>query len=261
MRSSFTQRQSTVPRVDLEHVLVIDVGGTHIKYRIGSRGTIAKFESGPKMTAAAMVKQLRGQVPRQSYEAVSIGYPGLVVRGVVAAEPYNLGHGWVHFDFARALAAPVRIINDAAMQAIGSYVGGRMLFLGLGTGLGSTLILDGVVEPMEIGHLPYKDGRSFEEFVGERGRERLGNKKWRKAVREVIRQLSRTLAPEYLVIGGGNAKKLKRLAKNWRLGDNRNAFTGGLRMWRHADPLLLVPERPRPGPVDRSRARRRGPLP
>ncbi len=233
-------RRAAVPTVDAERVLVIDIGGSHVKYRVGPRGKIGKFESGPKMTAAAMVGQLKQLVAHDTYQAVSMGYPGLVLHGKVAAEPHNLGHGWVRFAYEKALGAPVRIINDAAMQAIGSYAGGRMLFLGLGTGLGATLVLDGVVEPMEIGHLPFKDGRSFEDYVGEQGRERLGNKKWRKVVGEVIGQLSGALQADYVVIGGGNVKRLKKLAKNWRVGDNRNAFAGGLRMWQYADPLLLM---------------------
>lgn len=230
----------TIPR----RILVIDVGGSHIKFRVGPRGKIAKFVSGPGMTAAAMVKGVAALAPRSSYDAVSIGYPGLVIHGKIAAEPYNLGHGWVHFDFGKAFGAPVRVINDAAMQAIGSYRGGRMLFLGLGTGLGATLILDGMVEPMEIGHLPYKRGRSFEDYVGERGRCKLGTRKWRKTVREVVEQLSRALEVDYVVLGGGNLRRLRSLPRNARPGDNRNAFTGGLRIWQHGgDSLALGPRK------------------
>jgi polyphosphate glucokinase len=156
----------------------------------------------------------------------------MVFRGKIAAEPYNLGKGWVGYDFARAFGKPVRLINDAAMQAIGSYNGGRMLFLGLGTGLGATLIIDGVVEPTEIGHMLYKHGRTFEDFVGERGRERLGNKKWRKEVDQVVGTLKAAFEADYVVLGGGNAVRLKTLPRKARLGDNRNAFVGGLRLWR-----------------------------
>ncbi len=216
---------------DSGHVLVIDIGGSHVKYRMGPRGVIRKFLSGPKMTAAAMALKMRKLVGNLPYEAVSIGYPGLVLRGRIAAEPFNLGPGWVGFDFEKALGRPVRVLNDATMQALGSYEGGRMLFLGLGTGLGATLILDGVVEPMEIGHMPYKRGRSFEDYVGERGRKRLGNRKWRKAVAEVVEQLKEVLEVEYVVLGGGNARRLKELPEGARPGDNLNAFTGGLRMW------------------------------
>jgi predicted NBD/HSP70 family sugar kinase len=225
-----------------KRILVLDVGGSHVKYRMGPRGKPGSFVSGPDMTAAQMVKQISQLIPRSAYEAVTIGYPGLVFHGRITAEPHNLGHGWVRFDFHKALGAPVRLINDAAMQAVGSYEGGRMLFLGLGTGLGATLILSGVVEPMEIGHMPYKRGRTYEDYVGERGRARAGTKKWRKAVHEVVDQLRNVLEVDYVVLGGGNAKRLKTLPKLSRLGDNRNAFTGGERLWRYAtDPLVMAP--------------------
>src|SRR5215469_12937727 len=221
---------------DPAHVLVIDVGGSHIKLRMGSRGAIRRFVSGPEMTAAVMARQVRKLTRDLPYEAVSIGYPGLVLRGRIAAEPYNLGSGWVGYDFAKTLGRPVRVINDATMQALGSYEGGRMLFLGLGTGLGATLILDGTVEPMEIGHMPYKRGRTFEDYIGERGRERLGEKKWRKAVSEVGARLKEVLEADYVVLGGGNVVHLKELPEGARLGDNLNAFKGGLRLWRGDDP-------------------------
>ena len=179
----------------------------------------------------ARVHELTGD---WTYDAVSIGYPGAVMHGKVVAEPYNLGRGWVGFDFRKAFGRPTRVLNDAAMQAIGSYEGGRMLFLGLGTGLGSAMIVDGIVAPMEIGHLPFKKGRTYEDYVGERGFKRLGAKKWRHAVKEVVEQLSRVLEADYIVIGGGNARKLKRLPKNARLGNNDFAFLGGFRVWRDA---------------------------
>lgn len=213
-------------------ILVIDVGGMHVKLRVGAHGTIQKFVSGPKLTPARMMRQIHKLTRDHPYAAVSIGYPGMVFRGKIAAEPYNLGKGWVGYDFARAFGKPVRLINDAAMQAIGSYNGGRMLFLGLGTGLGATLIIDGVVEPTEIGHMLYKHGRTFEDFVGERGRERLGNKKWRKEVDQVVATLKAAFEADYVVLGGGNAMRLKKLPRKARLGDNRNAFVGGLRLWR-----------------------------
>ena len=222
---------------DPARVLVIDVGGSHIKFRMGPRGPIQKFVSGPDMTAAEMARQVCKLVRNLPYQAVSIGFPGLVLRGRIASEPFNLGPGWVGYDFEKAFGRPVRVINDATMQALGSYEGGRMLFLGLGTGLGATLIIDGTVEPMEIGHMPYKGGRTFEDYVGERGRERLGNKKWRKAVAEVVARLKEVLEADYAVLGGGNALRLKKLPEGVRLGDNLNAFKGGLHIWRGDDPL------------------------
>ena len=215
-----------------QHILVIDIGGTHVKFRIGARGASEAFDSGPKLTPARMMRKLRKCLGGARYDAVSMGYPGLVLHGRIIAEPHNLGGGWVHYDFARALGQPVRIINDAAMQAIGSYTGGRMLFLGLGTGLGATLIIDWVVEPTEVGHMPYKDGRTFEDYLGERGRKRLGNRRWRKAVKQVIADLKAAFEADYIVLGGGNAKRLKRLPKDVRLGDNHNAIIGGLRLWK-----------------------------
>jgi polyphosphate glucokinase len=222
------------------HILVVDVGGMHVKLRIDARGPIHKFVSGPKMSPLSMMRQILRLTRNLSFDAVSIGYPGLVFHGRIAAEPHNLGKGWVRFDFEKALGKPVKVINDAAMQAIGSYRGGRMLFLGLGTGLGVTIIIDGVVEPTEVGHMPYKRGRTFEDYVGERGRERLGNRKWRRKVNDVIGQLKFAFEADYVVLGGGNAVRLKSLPRGVRLGDNRNAFTGGLRLWQQGNgPLRL----------------------
>ena len=233
------RKESVTQRV--RRILVVDIGGSHVKFRLGTHGPIQKFESGAKMTPATMTGQLLELLRPLSYDAVSIGYPGLVIRGRIAAEPYNLGHGWVGYDFARAFARPIRLINDAAMQAIGSYHGGRMLFLGLGTGLGATLIIDGVVEPTELGHMLYKRGRTFEDYVGERGRKRRGTKKWRKTVAEVIEQLKLTFEAEYVVLGGGNAVRLNSLPPDVRLGDNRNAFLGGLRLWQRGSMRLILP--------------------
>ena len=222
---------------------MIDVGGSHVKFRVGPKGKITRFDSGPELTGRQMVDQVTRQVPKSAYDAVSIGYPGLVFHNRIAADPHNLGPGWVNFDFAKAFGKPVRLINDAAMQAVGSYKGGRMLFLGLGTGLGSTMIVEGYVEPMELGHMPYKHGRSYEDYVGERGRLRMGTKKWRKVVREVLDQLGKALEVDYLVLGGGNARRLKKLAANERLGDNENAFVGGLRLWECGSlPLWIDPQ-------------------
>ena len=215
-------------------ILVIDVGGTHIKFRVMPHGRVAKFASGPTMGPKRMVAKLRKRLADAAFDAVSIGYPGFVFHGRIAAEPHNLGSGWVKFDFTAAFGKPVRIVNDAAMQAIGSYRGGRMLFLGLGTGLGATLIMDGVVEPTEIAHLAYRHGRSFEDYVGERGRLRRGNRRWRKTVAEVIAQLMAAFEADYVVLGGGNAKRLKVLPPHVRLGNNRNAFTGGVRLWQRS---------------------------
>jgi predicted NBD/HSP70 family sugar kinase len=237
---------------DRRYVLVIDVGGTHVKFRIGERGAMQEFKSGPKMTPARMTRELRKLLGEARYDAVSIGYPGLVYHGRIAADPHNLGKGWVGFDFAAALGRPVRVINDAAMQAIGSYGGGRMLFLGLGTGLGATLIIDGVVEPTEVGHMPYKHGRTFEDYVGERGRKRSGDHRWRKAVRKVIKDLDAAFEPDYIVLGGGNAKRLKKLPRGVRLGGNLHAFVGGLRLWDPDSGVMTSPA----AAVRRARRRR-----
>jgi len=223
-------------------ILVIDVGGTHVKFRVDARGAVRQFASGPHLTPRAMTRQLRKLTEKLAYDAVSIGYPGVVFHGRIAAEPHNLGKGWVGFDFAKALAAPVRIINDAAMQALGSYRGGRMLFLGLGTGLGVTLLIDGAIEPTELGHMPYKHGRTYEDYLGERGRKQRGNKKWRKSVSEIVRHLQKALEVDYVVLGGGNAARLLRVPAGVRIGNNRNAFVGGLRLWQlGAVRRLLLP--------------------
>lgn len=215
-------------------ILVIDVGGTHVKFRVMPRGKIRRFISGPGMGPKRMVQKVEKRLGGAACDAVSIGYPGFVFHGRIAVEPHNLGPGWTKFDFASAFGKPVYIINDAAMQAIGSYRGGRMLFLGLGTGLGATLIMDGVVEPTELAHMPYRHGRSFEDYVGERGRLRRGNRRWRKSVLDVIARLMTSLEADYVVLGGGNASRLKKLPPRVRLGNNRNAFVGGVRLWRPA---------------------------
>jgi predicted NBD/HSP70 family sugar kinase len=183
------------------------------------------------MTARAMVEAVKRLAPDWRYDVASIGYPGVVVHGRPIAEPHNLGAGWVGFDYDRAFGRPVRIVNDAAMQALGSYRRGRMLFLGLGTGLGSAMIIDGVLEPMELAHLPYKKGRTFEDYVGVRGLERLGTKRWRRHVADVAERLRAALEADEVVIGGGNAGRLKRLPDGVRRGSNRNAFIGGFRLW------------------------------
>ena len=219
-------------------VLVVDIGGSHVKTRVSGQSETREFESGPALTPARMVARVRRLTRDLKYDVVSIGYPGVVVHGKIATEPYNLGGGWVGFDFRKAFARPTLLMNDAAMQAVGSYEGGRMLFLGLGTGLGSALIVDGTVAPMELAHLPYKRGRSYEDYVGDSGRHRLGAKKWRRVVADVVDQLSHALEADYVVIGGGNASKLKKLPKNARLGNNEFAFLGGFRMWRPSAPRV-----------------------
>jgi predicted NBD/HSP70 family sugar kinase len=211
-------------------VLVIDVGGSHVKVLATGRREPVKIPSSPSMTARAMVQAVRKATAGWKYEAVSIGYPGPVVHGKPLAEPVNLGGGWVRFSFERAFGCPVKMINDAAMQALGSYRGGRMLFLGLGTGLGSAMIVDGDLEPMELAHLPYKS-RTYEDYVGERGRKRLGKKKWRREVAAVIQLFKAAFEPEYVVVGGGNARLLKTLPRGVRLGENTNAFRGGFKLW------------------------------
>jgi predicted NBD/HSP70 family sugar kinase len=211
--------------------LVIDVGGTNVKIKVGDHPEVRKLPSGPALTAQEMTDGVKLLATGWQFDNVTIGYPGAVIGGKIAKEPVNLGRGWMGFDFQAALGKPVRIINDAAMQALGSYQGGRMLFLGLGTGLGNTLILDGVIAPMELGHLPYKKGRTFEDYVGNAGLKHLGRRKWQAAVFDVVQRLRDALLPDYVVLGGGNVKKLDELPPGCRQGDNDNAFVGGARLW------------------------------
>ncbi len=212
-------------------VLVVDVGGKGIKVLAAGRKAPRKIPSGPSMTASRMVRAVRRSARDWQYDRVSIGYPGPVIGGRPAHEPFNLGGGWVGFDFEKAFGCPVKVINDAAMQALGSYQGRRMLFLGLGTGLGSAMIADGVLEPMELAHLPYKHGRTYEDYLGRRGLEKRGLKKWRRHVFRIARELKDALEADYVVIGGGNAKKIEELAPGMRRGGNDKAFTGGFRLW------------------------------
>jgi polyphosphate glucokinase len=214
------------------NVLVIDVGGTHVKILVTGEDEPRKFNSGPTLNARRMAQGVKELANGWHYDVVTIGYPGLVMRGRPVAEPHNLARGWVGFDYETALACPVKIINDAAMQALGSYRGGKMLFLGLGTGLGSALIVDRIVEPMELGHLPYKKG-TYEDYVGIRGLKRLGKTKWREAVNDVVARLVAALEVDDVVLGGGNIKKLKELPSGCRAGDNANAFLGGFRLWEN----------------------------
>lgn len=214
------------------NVLAIDIGGTNVKLLATGQKEIRKVPSGPALTAPEMAKQVKEAVKDWPYDTVSIGYPGPVVQGRPLSDPVNLAPGWVKFNFRNAFGKPVKIINDAAMQALGSYKRGRMLFLGLGTGLGSAMIVDGVLQPMELAHLPYKKGRSYEDYLGKRGLEHLGKKKWQKNVFEVVAQLRQAVQADDVVIGGGNAKNLTALPPGARLGKNSNAFIGGFRMWQ-----------------------------
>lgn len=212
-------------------VLVIDIGGTNVKLLATGQTLVRKIASGPTLTPREMARAVIAAVKDWEYDAVSLGYPGPVRDGKPTAEPKNLGIGWTRFDFAKALDRPVRMLNDAAMQALGSYDGGRMLFLGLGTGLGSALIVEKVIVPLELAHLPYKKGETFEDYVGKRGLERMGRKKWQEHVEDVVARLRDALVIEQVVLGGGNSKKLRSLLPGVRLGDNQNAFIGGYRMW------------------------------
>jgi len=211
-------------------ILVVDVGGSHVKILATGQREPRKFVSGPGLTPRQMVAGVKQLARGWKYDVIAMGYPGPVRRGRPVAEPHNLGRGWVRFDYRAAFGLPVRIINDAAMQAMGSYRGGRMLFLGLGTGLGSTLIADDVVLPLELGHLPYKKG-TFEDYVGQRGLDRRGKKKWRRHVADAVARLTAALEPDDVVLGGGNVRKLKALPAGCRAGDNANAFVGGFRLW------------------------------
>jgi polyphosphate glucokinase len=212
-------------------ILVLDVGGTNIKVQATGQKQPRKIPSGPDMTAKDMVRDVKAATRDWKYDRVSIGYPGPVTAGHPMREPVNLGGGWVGFNYKNALGCPVRIVNDAAMQALGSYHGGRMLFLGLGTGLGSAMIVDGILEPMELAHLPYKHGKTYEEYLGLKGLKRLGKKKWRKEVFKITKKLIAALQADYVVLGGGNAKKLKKLPPGARMGSNENAILGGFRLW------------------------------
>jgi polyphosphate glucokinase len=213
------------------NVLVVDVGGTHVKILATAQKQSREFPSGPKLTPKQMVAGVKKLAKDWRYDAVSIGYPGVVIRSRPVADPYNLGHGWAGFNFEAAFKCPVKVINDAAMQALGSYKHGKMLFLGLGTGFGSAMVVDGIVEPMELGHLPYRK-RTFEDYVGVAGRKRLGQKKWEQAVRDVIARLIAALEPQDVVLGGGNVNNLSKLPPGCRAGDNANAFVGGFRLWQ-----------------------------
>jgi polyphosphate glucokinase len=211
-------------------ILVMDIGGTHVKVLVTGQKYHREFVSGRKLSPKRMVSKVRQLVTDWKYDVISIGYPGPVVHNRPMSDPWNLGKGWMGFNFAAAFKRPVKVINDAAMQALGSYRRGKMLFLGLGTGLGSALVVDGIVEPMELGHLPYRKA-TFEDYVGLRGLEKYGEKKWRHCVADVVERLIAAIEPDEVVLGGGNVHKLKELPVHCRAGDNNNAFKGGFRLW------------------------------
>jgi polyphosphate glucokinase len=236
-------------------VLAIDVGGTHVKILASGRETPLKFVSGPKMTAEQMVSGVKSLAQGWKYDAVSIGYPGAVLHGRILHEPHNLANGWVNFDFQGAFGCPIQVLNDAAMQALGSYKGGSMLFLGLGTGLGSAMIVDGRLEPMELGHLPYRKA-TYEDYVGIRGLKRHGKNKWRKYVADVVKRVAAALQPDDIVLGGGNVKLLKPLPEGCREGANANAFVGGFRLWttgKSTGATVRLTRTPRRQPSSRSK--------
>src|SRR5271170_422279 len=222
------------------NVLVVDVGGTHVKVLATGQDQKREFVSGPKLTPKQMVRKVGSLVVDWKYDVISIGYPGPVLRNRPISEPWNLGKGWLGFNFEGAFQCPVKVINDAAMQALGSYEGDKMLFLGLGTGLGSAMIVDGVAEPMELGHLPYRKA-TFEDYVGIRGLEKHGKKKWQHYVVDVVKRLTAALEPDEVVLGGGNVTKLEELPAGCRVGNNANAFLGGFRLWESADQPPLAP--------------------
>jgi polyphosphate glucokinase len=221
-------------------ILVIDVGGTHVKMMI-SRKKKRKFKSGPKLTPREMVEDIKDEVEDWKFDAISMGFPAPVRDGRILDEPKHLGKGWVRFNFEKAFRKPVKILNDAALQALGSYHGGRMLFLGLGTGLGSCLVLRDAVIPLELGDLPYRDDRIIEDFLGKPGIAELGEKEWERQVMTAVAQLKKSLIADYVVLGGGNAKKLKELPDGAELGHNRNAYLGGVRLWQ-IDPRTHRPK-------------------
>jgi polyphosphate glucokinase len=223
-----------------KRILVIDIGGTHVKLMI-SRAKKRKFKSGPKMTPREMVKHIKAEVEGWKYDAIAIGFPAPVRDGRILDEPKHLGKGWVRFNFEKALGKPVRVVNDAALQALGSYRGGRMLFLGLGTGLGSTLVLRDMVFPLELGDLPYCDDRIIEDYLGKPGIAELGEKEWERVVMGAVTQLKKSFIADYVVLGGGSTKKLSELPKGIEQGHNRNAYLGGIRLWQ-VDPRTHRPK-------------------
>lgn len=220
-------------------ILVIDIGGTNIKLYHSNGAEARRVASSPTLTPEQLIAAVREATADWSYEVISIGYPGVIKDNRIVKEPANLGPGWAGFDFAPAFGTPVRLINDAAMQALGSYHGGRMLFLGLGTGLGNATVEDGRVTPMECGHLPYRKRQTFEQYIGAAGLQRLGDEKWEKHVHRIVGLLKNALVADYVVIGGGNSKRLKQLPPDCELGSNANALAGGIALW--GPPSALMP--------------------
>lgn len=212
-------------------ILVIDIGGTNVKMRLSETEEVRKFPSGPDLVPEDLVEGVKDHTADLVFDCISVGFPGPVSKGQITREPANLGRGWMDFDFEKGFGKPTRLINDAAMQALGSYQGGRMLFLGLGTGLGTTLIIDGTVAPLELGHAPYRKKLTFEEWVGTKALKRMGLKRWTMVIFDVVHKLKMVLCADYVVLGGGNAKNLPELPPGAILGSNANAFTGGERLW------------------------------
>src|SRR3984893_12857730 len=236
-----SQTKSAVPAKSLK-ILVVDVGGTNVKMRATGQKDVLRVPSGRTLTASKAVKIVKTATQGWDFDCISLGYPGPIINGRPLREPHNLGGGWVGFDFQKAFGVPVKIINDAAMQALGSYKGGRMFFLGLGTGLGSAMIVDGTLEPMELAHLMYKNGKTYEDYLGLRGLKRMGKKRWRKHVAKVTKMLKTSLGADYVVLGGGNSKKLKELPPGAELGANENALLGGLCLWGQSTKRPIIVE-------------------
>lgn len=252
IRAQAARKSGTGPFPPARRILAADIGGTHVKFRVNTGDEVRKFASGPGLTPSQMCTQLQGMTADWAYDVISLGYPGPVLHGKPVLEPHNLAPGWVGFDFSGALGRPVKLINDAAMQALGAYRGGKLLFLGLGTGLGSAMVVNGVVEPMELAHLPYRK-HTYEDYVGLRGLEKHGKKKWRVQVTEVVELLRAALEPDEIVLGGGNAELMRGLPTGVRLGDNANAFPGGFRLWDdevNARPVTANTATGSPAPVN-----------
>ena len=232
-----TEAKQLPASTDPHRILVIDIGGSHLKIAAHDHDTV-RIPSGPAFTAGQMVKAAKKATKGWEYDVISVGYPGVVVHNRPIREPAHLGSGWVGFDYAKAFGCDLRMLNDAAMQALGNYQRGRMLFLGLGTGLGSALIVEGIIEPMELGHLPYRKDRTYDAYIGQEGLERLGRSKWEAHVHKVIALFAAALQPDDIVIGGGNASLLKKRPKQTRVSDNEKAILGGIRMWQSGFGML-----------------------
>jgi polyphosphate glucokinase len=238
---------------NMKNVLVIDIGGTHVKVASTTQRVPLKIPSGPSMAAADMAQQVLLGTQGWKYDHISIGYPGPVVHDHPLAEPHNLAKGWIDFPYQKVFKKPIRFVNDAAMQALGGYKGGRMLFLGLGTGLGSAMVFDGYVIALELAHLPYRKGRTYEEYLGKDGLDLRGKKKWRRSVLDVVERLKNALICEYVLLGGGNAKLMKDLPPHVIVGANSNAVEGGIRLWQETEELKAPMETKRRRPARKRR--------